>query len=73
MIAQSACNNEVEGLRSDVSKGRPALVNQRISPHCTSPYNPKNWNPSYNLKSRASPTGIHPTIQKAGPAVINEG
>ena len=37
VAAQSACNNEVEGPRSDVSKARPALINQRISPHFTSP------------------------------------
>ena len=37
VAARSASNNEVESPRSDVSKGRPALVNQRVSPHCTSP------------------------------------
>ena len=37
VAAQSACNNEVEDPRSDISKARPALVNQRISPHRTSP------------------------------------
>ena len=37
LAAQSACKNEVEGPGSDVSKGRPALVNQSISPHCTPP------------------------------------
>ena len=28
VAAQSACNNEVKGPRFDISKARPALVNQ---------------------------------------------
>ena len=37
VAAQSACNNEVGDPRSDFSKPVSPLVNQWISPHCTSP------------------------------------
>ena len=39
VAVQRACNNEVEGPRSDISKARLALlwsINE-LSPHCTSP------------------------------------
>ena len=87
VAAQSACNNEVEGPRSDISKARPALVNQRISAHRTSPVHTRihyHLNsrilyilyilyPAYiTSKSRAHSTGIHPIIQRADPTVIIE-
>ena len=82
VAAQSACNDEVEGPRSDISKARPALVNRTSPVHTRIHYHLNSrilyilyiLYPAYiTSKSRARTTGIHPIIQRAGPTVIIEG